>query len=372
MALSLEGVTKSFGGTVALAAVDVEVHDREFFSIVGPSGCGKSTLLRLVAGLERPDSGTVHIDGTDVTLWEPVERGIGMVFQNYALFPHLTAADNIGFGLKGRVGKDELRRRVAEVAELLELDKDMLARRPRQLSGGQRQRVALGRALVKRPRVLLMDEPLSGADALMRERMRAELRRFHDRAGTTTLYVTHDQREAMSMSDRIMVMDHGALHQVGRPIEVYRHPRTAFVARFIGAPGMNVWPMALTPGAGGQVPLSQDGEPWPLDVPAGHLADEVLVGVRPEHVRLAMHDELDVRLHCRLGSVEPQGEQALVHARYGQYPIVATVPADEAEDLSPALDLWLSVQDLHLFSSADGSLVAGRRSLRQSALSPLQ
>lgn len=354
--LALDGIKKSFGGAAALRGIDAEIEDKEFFCIVGPSGCGKSTLLRLIAGLDQPDEGKVLIDGVDVSGWEPVERGIGMVFQNYALFPHLTAAANIGFGLKGHVPKKELERRVAEIAELLELDDAMLNRRPRQLSGGQRQRVALGRALIRQPKVLLMDEPLSGADALLRERMRVELRRFHNRAGTTTLYVTHDQREAMSMSDRLMVLDHGLVQQVGRPTEIYRRPETEFAARFIGSPGMSVWPMRVS-SAGGVALLADDGEPWPLSltVPAG--AELILAGVRPERVVLTRRSPGDVRLRCGVATIEPQGEHALLHALYGEAEIVAVIAAEAAEGLaSPGneVELWLSPDDLHLFSAETG------------------
>ncbi|HET9080845.1 MAG TPA: ATP-binding cassette domain-containing protein [Trebonia sp.] len=356
--LVLDGIKKSFSGTAALQGIDVEIADKEFFCIVGPSGCGKSTLLRLVAGLDQPDEGSVLIDGIDVSGWEPVERGIGMVFQNYALFPHLTAAANIGFGLKGHVPKKELDRRVAEIAELLELDDAMLKRRPRQLSGGQRQRIALGRALIRRPKVLLMDEPLSGADALLRERMRVELRRFHNRAGTTTLYVTHDQREAMSMSDRLMVLDHGLVQQIGRPTEIYRRPETEFAARFIGSPGMSVWPVRLSSGDDGAALLSDDGEAWPLGltVPAG--TDRVLMGIRPERVALARRSPGDIRLRCGIATVEPQGEHTLVHARYGEAEIVATIATDAADRLTSQADdvveLWLSPGDLYLFHAETG------------------
>ncbi|MHB1929226.1 MAG: ABC transporter ATP-binding protein [Acidimicrobiales bacterium] len=356
--LELDGITKTYGQSVALAGIGVTIEEGEFFSIVGPSGCGKSTLLRIVAGLDSPDEGSVSIDGVDVGGWEPVERGIGMVFQNYALFPHLTAAANIGFGLKGRISKEELRRRVAEIAELLELDAAMLQRRPRQLSGGQRQRVALGRALIRRPRVLLMDEPLSSADAPLRERMRSELKGFHHRAGTTTLYVTHDQREAMSMSDRMMVLDHGRAQQVGRPIDVYRRPATAFAARFVGSPGMSVWPMPVRAVDGRHRLVTVDGHPWPVQVPCPAGTECVLVGVRPERLGLRPCSEDSAVLHCTVDTIEPQGEQALVHASYRGHAVVAAVEAVAAEQLGAEVDLWLSANDLHLFAVDSGERLA--------------
>ena len=358
--LRLEGITKAYGKVDALQGIDAEVEEGEFFSIVGPSGCGKSTLLRIVAGLDTQDGGTIRIDGTDVSGWEPVERSVGMVFQNYALFPHLSAANNIGFGLKGRVPKQEIRRRVEEIADLLELDGDMLRRRPRQLSGGQRQRVALGRALIRRPRILLMDEPLSGADAMLRDRMRTELRRFHDRAGTTTLYVTHDQREAMSMSDRLMVIDRGRVQQVGRPIDVYRRPRTAFAARFLGSPGMSVLPMTVAGSAGRRSVRTPDGDSWLLDADVDPGADRVLVGIRPEHLHLHRHSADAVALRCSTENIEPQGDQALLHAVHDGNEIVAALGADAAEGAGSTVELWFSPRDAHVFSHDSGERL-GRR-----------
>lgn len=357
--LSLKRIGKSYNGTMVLRGIDLDVEQGEFFAIVGPSGCGKSTLLRIVAGLDRPDHGVISFDGVDVTDWEPLDRGVGMVFQTYALYPHLTAAANIGFGLKGRVPRRELDRRVAEVADLLQLDQGVLRRRPRQLSGGQRQRVAIGRALIRRPRLLLMDEPLSGADALLRERMRSELRRLHDQTGTTTLYVTHDQREAMSMSDRLLVLDDGSTQQIGAPIDVYRQPQTEFVARFLGTPGMSLWPMQVRTSGGAATLVGANGETWTLheDVPDGAT---VTVGVRPERLSLARRPSDDCRLTCRWSSVEHQGEQSLLHLRHGQAEIVAVVPPDAAGGLEPEIDIWCSRQDLHLFHADTGERVEAR------------
>lgn len=354
MNVELYAISKAFGATDALREVTFEVGGGEFFSILGPSGCGKSTLLRIIAGLERPDGGVLKFGGVDVSRRPPSERGVGMVFQNYALFPHLTAAGNIGFGLKGKVPKRELAARVGEIAELLDLDQELMGHRPRQLSGGQRQRVALGRALIRKPRVLLMDEPLSGADALLRERMRTDLRRFHDRAGTTTLYVTHDQREAMSMSDRLMVIEAGSVQQVGRPIDVYREPATAFAARFLGSPGMSLWPMQLASNGGGAKLVGEAGDHWLLPGVRGYDTGAVLVGARPERIGLTRPSPAACRLQCRAATVEPHGETAVVRALYGQSEIVASTGVDDVHRLGGEVEMWVEPGHLHIFSADSG------------------
>src|SRR5947207_6699 len=237
----LEHITKRFSeDVVALDDLSLEVGDGEFLILVGPSGCGKTTALRLVAGLEKPSDGTILIGETKVNAIPPRDRDIAMVFQNYALYPHMTVARNLAFGLKERkTAKPEIERRVGEVSAILGLD-DLMNRRPAQLSGGQRQRVAMGRALVREPKAFLLDEPLSNLDAKLRVQMRAELKRIHQRLGITTIYVTHDQVEAMTLADRIVVMSAGRLQQIGRPQEVYRRPKNLFVAGFIGSPPMNL------------------------------------------------------------------------------------------------------------------------------------
>ncbi len=354
MTLELHAITKAYGSTEALRGITLEVAEGEFFSILGPSGCGKSTLLRIIAGLDRPDSGVLKLGGVDVSRAQPAERSVGMVFQNYALFPHLSVADNIGFGLKGRVSKRELAAKVGEMAELLDLDPALLKRRPRQLSGGQRQRVALGRALVRRPKVLLMDEPLSGADALLRERMRADLRRFHDRAGTTTLYVTHDQREAMGMADRLMVIEKGAVQQIGRPLDVYRNPDTAFAARFLGSPGMAMWPMRVASGRDRVRLRGHDGVEWIVPGEYSGPGESVLVGARPERISLDRRGPRACRLRCRGATVEPHGETAVVRALYGDTEIVATAVIEHVARLHGELDLWIEPDHLHLFNADSG------------------
>ena len=244
--LALQQVSKSFGDTAVIKGVDLEVPEGEFVVFVGPSGCGKSTMLRLITGLEDVSSGRIFIGGEDVTLQKPSKRGVAMVFQSYALFPHMTVEQNIGFGLRlAKLPKDEVARRVREVAATLQVE-DLLRRKPRQLSGGQRQRVAIGRSIIGDPKVFLFDEPLSNLDAALRVQMRLEITRLHQRLGRTMVYVTHDQTEAMTLASRIVVLNQGRIEQVGSPIELYERPRNRFVAGFIGSPAMNFLDAELT------------------------------------------------------------------------------------------------------------------------------
>ncbi|HWP34681.1 MAG TPA: sn-glycerol-3-phosphate ABC transporter ATP-binding protein UgpC, partial [Thermodesulfobacteriota bacterium] len=262
--VALRGVTKRFGSVVAVRDFSLEVRDREFVVLVGPSGCGKSTVLRLVAGLESPTEGEIAIGGRRVNDVPPKDRNVAMVFQNYALYPHMDVHGNLAFGLKLRgLPRREIDARVRQAAEILGIA-DLLARRPAELSGGQRQRVALGRAIVRDPAVFLFDEPLSNLDAQLRVQMRTELVKLHQRLSATMLYVTHDQVEAMTMGDRIVVMRAGAIEQVGEPLAVYERPANTFVAGFIGSPAMNLLPARLVPGAGGVVADLGDGLALPL------------------------------------------------------------------------------------------------------------
>src|SRR5687767_918095 len=244
--VSIRGARKSYGNVEVIHGVDLDVTDGEFVVLVGPSGCGKSTLLRMIAGLETITGGTVSIAGKVVNEVEPADRDIAMVFQNYALYPHMSVYDNMAYGLRNRgVAKPDIERRVAEAAKLLAID-TFLKRKPRELSGGQRQRVAMGRAIVREPQAFLFDEPLSNLDAKLRVQMRAEIRRLHNRLKATSIFVTHDQIEAMTMADTIVVMNQGRVEQVGAPGEVYRFPATRFVATFIGSPAMNLLPGRVT------------------------------------------------------------------------------------------------------------------------------
>jgi multiple sugar transport system ATP-binding protein len=280
--LELEGVRKSFGSVEVIPGVDLAIEKGEFVVFVGPSGCGKSTLLRMIAGLEPVTAGVIRIDGRDVTDAEPSERGIAMVFQSYALYPHMTVAENIGFGLSlARRPKAEIAEEVGRAAHILQLE-PLLDRKPKALSGGQRQRVAIGRAIVRNPKVFLFDEPLSNLDAALRTQMRLELGELHAKIGATMIYVTHDQVEAMTMADRIVVLNKGNVEQVGTPMELYRRPATPFVAAFIGSPKMNLF----------------EGE-----LAARNGCD--LYGVRPEHIDLALSEGAwkgRVRHMERLGS----------------------------------------------------------------------
>ncbi|MCK9902892.1 ABC transporter [Parafrankia colletiae] len=289
--IELDGLTRKYGDVVAVDGIDLDIADGEFLVLLGPSGCGKSTLLRLVAGLIPPTGGRVLLDGEDITHAAPARRDLAMVFQSYALYPHLTVARNIGFPLRAaRLPRAQVRRRVAEVADLLELGA-LLDRRPRELSGGQRQRVAVGRAIIRDPRAFLMDEPLSNLDARLRQSTRAQFRTLHERLGTTVLYVTHDQVEALSLATRIAMLDGGRLEQVGTPTEIFDQPASVFVAGFLGSPPMNLLPARLE-NLDGRVRVRADGIEADLrpGEPDGSVegveARDVVFGVRPEHLRL--------------------------------------------------------------------------------------
>ncbi len=329
--LELREITKTYGRAAALRGVSLSVEDGELVAIVGPSGCGKSTLLSVVAGLEAPSSGAILIDGRTVNALSPRERDVAMVFQSYALYPHLTVRRNLAFPLEvARLGRREIEARVKEVAALLEIE-PLLDRHPAALSGGQRQRVALGRALVRRPRVFLLDEPLSNLDAALRVSVRAELKKLHERLRATFVYVTHDQAEAMTLADRIAVLRDGAVEQVGTPREIYAAPATTFVARFVGTPQMNLVPPAI-------LGLAAEGE---------------LLGVRPE--------DLEVSLEARPGSfaarvwlVEPVGPETWVTVeRDGARLVARTGAAFEAPAGAPA-HLSFDPARLHRFDAASG------------------
>jgi ABC-type sugar transport system ATPase subunit len=309
----LEGVVKDYGDAVALSDIDLDVGDGELLVVLGPSGCGKTTLLRIVAGLEQVSAGTVAIGGRDVTHVTPARRNVSMVFQSYALFPHMTAAENIGFGLVVReTPKAETRQRVARAAELVGCS-HLLDRRPAQLSGGERQRVALARALVREPDVFLLDEPLSNLDAELRAQTRAELKALHQEVGGTMLYVTHDQFEALTLGDRVAVLRDGSLQQVGTPDELWREPANAFVARFVGFPGMNLLPSGAALG---------------LTTPDGAEAQVVLV--------------------------EPAGGDALVHLVAEGERLVARVPSDGRPAVGETVRVSARLEDLAFFDAATG------------------
>ena len=344
--VSIRGVRKSFGATPILHGVSVEIADGEFTVLVGPSGCGKSTLLRMIAGLEEIDGGEVAIGGRVVNKVPPKQRDIAMVFQNYALYPHMTVRDNMAFSLRlAKAPKAAMDERVNRAAGILGLA-GLLDRYPRQLSGGQRQRVAMGRAIVRDPQVFLFDEPLSNLDAKLRVQTRAELKDLHQRLRTTTIYVTHDQIEAMTMADKIVVMNGGRVEQVGSPLELYDHPANQFVAGFIGSPAMNFLPGRVE--AGGF--RAEGGTLWPL--PPGYNDNMPAVyGVRPEHLQLAGPDGVPLLVQV----VEPTGSETQVHGRLGGLAVMGAVrervlarPGDPlAVTTDPAL--------VHLFDPKTGT-----------------
>jgi multiple sugar transport system ATP-binding protein len=311
--ISLEGVRKAFGRHPVINGIDLTVGAGELCVFLGPSGCGKSTLLRLIAGLEQVSAGTIRIGGRDVTRLPPKQRGLAMVFQSYALYPHMTAYDNLAFGLRlGRRKRDEIERRVRATARMLRIE-ELLQRRPAQLSGGQRQRVAIGRALVREPGVLLLDEPLSNLDADLRARMRVELAQLHRRLGATMVYVTHDQVEAMTLADRLVLLQEGRIAQCGAPLELYQRPRSLFVARFLGGTRMNLLPARLI-GTGRRETLVEvaGGVRIKAEVDSSRAGEgePVTLGVRPEDLRPG---EARNALSGRVGLVERLGDHALVY-----------------------------------------------------------
>ena len=314
--VALEKVEKRFGEVRAVAGIDLVVKDQEFVILVGPSGCGKTTTLRMIAGLEELTSGDIRIGGQVVTHHQPRDRDIAMVFQSYALYPHMTVFRNMAFSLQlRRMPKKEIEARVREVAEILGLS-DHLNRKPRQLSGGQRQRVAVGAALCRQAGVLLFDEPLSNLDAKLRVHMRTELKRLHHSVRSTMIYVTHDQVEAMTMGDRIVIMDKGEIMQVGTPLDVYDRPANRFVAGFIGTPPMNFFDAELVTEAGKTAVVVAGGLRLPLPRTAGENGQKVVFGIRPEHI----HVSPDGRTHsakvpCTIDLVEPLGHDVIVTAR---------------------------------------------------------
>ena len=350
-AVSLQGIVKRYGNAVAVDGVTIDVRDGEFVSLLGPSGCGKSTILNIVAGLIDPDEGTVVIGGRDATRLAPKERGVAMVFQDYALYPHMDVAGNLAFPLRAvSLPAAEIDSEVRAVSETLGIG-TLLARFPKELSGGQRQRVALGRAIVREPSAFLMDEPLSNLDAKLRVQMRVELKRLSQRLRTTTFYVTHDQWEAMTLSDRIAVLDHGVLHQIGTPLEIYRRPANTFVANFMG-----LMPMNFMAGTVGHGTFSGDG--FDLDLSATAFkglrdaADRpALLGIRPEDLLIeaggagASLGEMTVEM------VEHLGSDTYIYLRAGATAMTARVPPEQAFGTRPVA-VSVNPMKLHLFDAA--------------------
>ena len=342
--IKLDNLIKTYGTTEVLHGVNGEIEDGEFVVIVGPSGCGKSTLLRMIAGLETVTEGDVFIGERRVNDLEPAERDIAMVFQNYALYPHMSVRQNMAYGLKIRgLAKSEINRRVEEAADILEI-RDYLDRKPRQLSGGQRQRVAMGRAIVRDPQVFLFDEPLSNLDAKLRVQMRLEIRKLQKRLGVTSIYVTHDQVEAMTLGDRLMVLNGGYAEQFGTPIELYERPQTVFVAGFIGSPAMNFLPATAE---GGEVVLENGAR-----LPGGTGAGAVTLGLRPEH--LVADEAGPVRVRVALS--EKLGANTLIHGVLEGTERDMVVSLDGIRDIGEGTALGFSIPPgaMHLFDAGTG------------------
>ena len=347
-AVTFDRVAKRFGSVSVIENLNLEIQDHEFMVLVGPSGCGKSTALRMIAGLEEISDGQIRIGDRVVNDLQPKDRDTAMVFQTYALYPHMSVRQNMEFGLKIRkTPRAEIGRRVNEAAATLGIA-DLLDRTPKQLSGGQRQRVALGRAIVRNPSVFLFDEPLSNLDAKLRVQMRAEITKLQQRLRTTSVYVTHDQVEAMTMGDRIAVMNAGRIQQVGAPLEVYDKPANVFVAQFIGTPPMNFFEGTVT---GGRIEGPSLSLPVPKRLRLQENGQKVLVGIRPENVLQSPREargETAV-LRGKVEMVEPIGHQAVVHARVGENALVSTFDAHSAPQRESVMDFTVELDAIHIF-----------------------
>jgi multiple sugar transport system ATP-binding protein len=358
--LVLNDLRKEFddGGSAIVAVDDVNLRlaDGEFLVLVGPSGCGKSTTLRCIAGLETATSGEIVLDGREITDRKPKERNMAMVFQNYALYPHMTVRKNIGYGLKitSDLSSSEIDERVRSTAEMLEIP-DLLDKKPKELSGGQQQRVALGRAIIREPEVFLMDEPLSNLDAKLRTQMRTEIQQLQQELGTTTIYVTHDQTEAMTMGDRIAILDKGELQQVGTPMECYREPRNVFVAGFIGSPSMNFLDVTRD---GSRLVHDEFDYRLPADVvdDLTGASDRLVLGIRPEHIQLATPDDANV-VGTTVQVVEPMGDLTYVYLELGGQRYTASVEGDVEVEAGDHLRVVFPEDKIHLFDRDTGEAV---------------
>jgi multiple sugar transport system ATP-binding protein len=363
--VKLHKIVKKYDEVEAVRGIDLEIADHEFVVLVGPSGCGKSTTLRMIAGLEDITGGEIMIGGDVVNDVPPKDRDIAMVFQNYALYPHMTVEQNMSFGLRlKRYPKAEIRKRVDEAARILDI-KELLQRKPKQLSGGQRQRVAMGRAIVRNPKVFLFDEPLSNLDAKLRVQMRTEIKKVHQQVRTTTVYVTHDQVEAMTLADRVVVMNNGIIEQVGTPNQLYHNPRTRFVAGFIGSPAMNFIPCRME-GADGALQVRITDE-LALPVPParaeqyrGHASNgKLLLGLRPEHITEAGNhlEPGEVPFEAKLDVTEPMGMETLVYFPINGTQVCGRVnPNAGARDGAP-LRLAADLNNMHLIDGATGQVI---------------
>jgi len=352
----LKGINKFYDSVHAVKDFNLQIRDKEFVVFVGPSGCGKTTTLRMIAGLEAISAGDISIDGQVINDLAPMDRDIAMVFQNYALYPHMSVYDNMAFGLKMRkFARAEIGKRVKEAADILGIG-ELLKRKPRQLSGGQRQRVALGRAIVRHPRVFLFDEPLSNLDAKLRVQMRVELKKLHLRLGTTAIYVTHDQVEAMTLGDRVVVMKDGLIQQVGDPLELYDQPANKFVAGFIGSPAMNFATVTMVDGDG-RITAKNAG--LEIEVPKrhadrlrGHVGRQLTMGIRPENLHVAGTADPDgLTFNSKVEVVEKLGSEILLDVRVGNDTMVAAVDPTVRAKVQDSLRLAINPERLHFFDA---------------------
>ena len=363
--VDLKNVHKTFDKTPVVHGINLSIAHNEFLVLVGPSGCGKSTTLRMIAGLERVTSGEIFIGGRLVNDLPPKARDIAMVFQNYALYPHMTVYENMSFGLKLRkFSKEEIRKRVEESADILNI-RELLDRRPKQLSGGQRQRVAMGRAIVRHPQVFLFDEPLSNLDAKLRVQMRTEIKKLHQKVATTIIYVTHDQVEAMTLADRTVVMRDGYIEQIGTPQELYETPETRFVAGFIGSPSMNFIPCRMIENGGNL--MVQLTEALRFPVPAGlakpyrdFLGKELLLGIRPEHIteqRPHEEDEELVDFEADVEVVEPMGNDTMVNFTIAGVEVWARMEPHAAPPNAKSLGFMVNMNQMHLIDPSTDKVI---------------
>ena len=364
--LSLRNVVKRYGDVDAVRGIDLDIADEELLVLVGPSGCGKSTTLRLIAGLEELTSGEIHIGGDLVNDLPPRDRDIAMVFQNYALYPHMTVFENIAFGLRlKQFPEAEIRQRVEEAARILDIN-ELLERRPKQLSGGQRQRVAMGRAIVRQPKVFLFDEPLSNLDAKLRVQMRTEIKKLHQKLRTTSVYVTHDQVEAMTLADRVVVMNAGRIEQVGPPDELYHRPRTRFVAGFIGSPAMNFLSCRLIErGAALAVELGSD---LTLPVPPSrassyrpYVGRNLIFGLRPEHITERRHYGEGAEFTLPVDVVEPMGTETMVHLEIAGVDVCARCSPENSASPGSPLTFMAQMDHMHLLDPATDEVISAAR-----------
>ncbi|MDI6765533.1 MAG: sn-glycerol-3-phosphate ABC transporter ATP-binding protein UgpC [Bacteroidota bacterium] len=360
----LEHIFKKYDSNLVVTDVNLDINDKEFVVLVGPSGCGKSTTLRMIAGLEEITEGNIFIDEKMVNDVPPKDRDIAMVFQNYALYPHMSVYENLAFGLKmRRYPKNEIQERVHQAADILGI-KEMLDRKPKSLSGGQRQRVALGRAIVRKPKVFLFDEPLSNLDANLRVQMRTEISKLHKKIETTMIYVTHDQIEAMSMGDRIVVMHKGVVQQVDTPLAIYNNPSNQFVAGFIGSPTMNFFEGRLLSNNGLTFESNTKQFSLPLHLEtskrlSAHANTEITLGIRPEHISAKHQNDFCMKIPVEVQVTEPVGNEIFVYFTIGQLTetYVSRIPADIQPPVRKTFDLFFDTSKLHFFDKSSGNAI---------------